>query len=211
MKEKILKLREEGKSYKQIVKELGCSIGTVSYHCGKNQKEKTKARSSKNRLTSVICSKLDKYCRKQLQSKADDFQRERPNRYDPEKKKYIFIGKHLNKEFGYKDVINKLGDNPVCYLTGKPIDLLLPKTYAFDHIIPPSRGGNNSLENLGLSRKIANSAKSNMLVSEFVELCKEVLEFNGYEIRKRSEVGEDTRLKRAALKRVEGSAPSASA
>jgi len=38
----ILRLRSEGKSYNEIAKELGCSKGTVSYHLGFGQKEKTK-------------------------------------------------------------------------------------------------------------------------------------------------------------------------
>lgn len=33
MKEKILELRRQGYSYKKIEKELGCSRGTISYHC----------------------------------------------------------------------------------------------------------------------------------------------------------------------------------
>jgi len=33
MKEKILKLRKEGLSYKKIQKILGCSLGTIGYHC----------------------------------------------------------------------------------------------------------------------------------------------------------------------------------
>jgi len=36
MKDDILKLREEGLTYNEIVKRLGCSKGTVSYHCRKN-------------------------------------------------------------------------------------------------------------------------------------------------------------------------------
>ena len=35
MKQKILELREQGKSYNEISKILGCSKGTVSYHCSK--------------------------------------------------------------------------------------------------------------------------------------------------------------------------------
>lgn len=35
-KEQILKLREQGYTYNQICKELGCSKGTVSYHLGKH-------------------------------------------------------------------------------------------------------------------------------------------------------------------------------
>lgn len=40
MKEKILELRKQGNTYKQIQKEIGCSLGTISFHCGKNVKEK---------------------------------------------------------------------------------------------------------------------------------------------------------------------------
>jgi 5-methylcytosine-specific restriction endonuclease McrA len=40
MKEQILKLRLEGKSYSQIKSILGCSKGTIAFHCGKGQKHK---------------------------------------------------------------------------------------------------------------------------------------------------------------------------
>lgn len=43
-KENILKLREEGKSYKEIQKILGCSKSTISYHLGEGQIEKTNKR-----------------------------------------------------------------------------------------------------------------------------------------------------------------------
>jgi DNA-binding CsgD family transcriptional regulator len=33
-KERILELRSNGKTYKEIKEELGCSISTISYHCG---------------------------------------------------------------------------------------------------------------------------------------------------------------------------------
>jgi transposase len=36
LKNKILKLRSEGKSYKAISEELGCSKATISYHCNRN-------------------------------------------------------------------------------------------------------------------------------------------------------------------------------
>lgn len=36
MKEKILELRKLGYSYSKIIKELGCSKSTISYHCSKN-------------------------------------------------------------------------------------------------------------------------------------------------------------------------------
>ena len=51
MKEKILQLRSEGKTYDQIKKELGCSKGTIAYHCGEGQKEKNYNRTKKLRKT----------------------------------------------------------------------------------------------------------------------------------------------------------------
>ena len=35
MKDKIIKLRKEGKSYREIQKQLRCSKSTISYHCQK--------------------------------------------------------------------------------------------------------------------------------------------------------------------------------
>jgi hypothetical protein len=44
MKEQILKLRAEGKTYTEICKILDCTKATVSYHCGEGQKEKSRQR-----------------------------------------------------------------------------------------------------------------------------------------------------------------------
>jgi hypothetical protein len=49
MKENILKLRSEGKSYRQIEEILGCSRATISFHCGKGQKQKTYTRKAEAR------------------------------------------------------------------------------------------------------------------------------------------------------------------
>lgn len=48
-KEQILKLHAEGKSYRQIQKLLGVSKGTISYHVGSGQKEKTSNRRKQSR------------------------------------------------------------------------------------------------------------------------------------------------------------------
>lgn len=48
-RENIIKLRSEGKTYRQIQEELGCSKGTISYHLGFGQKEKSNERSQKRR------------------------------------------------------------------------------------------------------------------------------------------------------------------
>ena len=55
----------------------------------------------------------------------------------------------------------------------------------FDHIIPKSKGGTNTLSNLGLCVKDANTAKGDMSVDELVDLCKDILQHNGYEIKKK--------------------------
>lgn len=49
-KEKILQLRKEGKSYREIQKIVGCSKGTISYHLGAGQKEKTNQRTKSQRF-----------------------------------------------------------------------------------------------------------------------------------------------------------------
>lgn len=59
MKEKILALAAEGKSYRQIQAELGCSKGTIAYHLGAGQKEKTRTRT--NRSRTVAARKLWEY------------------------------------------------------------------------------------------------------------------------------------------------------
>ena len=57
MKQQILELRSQGKTYKFISEKLGCSQGTISYHCGEGQKEKSKNRLSKNRKNKCSCGK----------------------------------------------------------------------------------------------------------------------------------------------------------
>lgn len=53
VKTEILRLREEGKSYRQIQSELGCSKGTIAYHCGAGQKDKAKQRIRDKRNANV--------------------------------------------------------------------------------------------------------------------------------------------------------------
>lgn len=181
MKEQILRLRQEGKTYNEICDELGCSKGTVSYHCGEKQKDKSSARARKRRQDIVIVKKVEnfQFDRRMMRTKSDDFQRERIKN----SRGFYRLGKR-NIQFTWRDVIEKFGWETHCYLTGRPIKLKEPRTYQFDHITPVVQGGDSSLNNLGLACKDANQAKSHMTVEEFVGLCKEVLEHNGYEVKK---------------------------
>lgn len=49
VKQKIIQLRFSGKTYNEIKNEVGCSKGTISYHCGNGQKEKTRRRIAKSK------------------------------------------------------------------------------------------------------------------------------------------------------------------
>lgn len=62
-KEDILRLRSEGKTYRQIQEILGCSRGTISHHLGVGQKEKTSKRRIKQRRI------VDEYIREYKESR----------------------------------------------------------------------------------------------------------------------------------------------
>ena len=177
-KEQILKLRKVGKSYREIASILGCSRGTISYHCGVGQKEKAKKRVKKFREKNVLSVKIDSFKNKRnLRSKCKDFQ---TRTLKPQLNGKRFVStKELELKFDTNSVIKKFGDKPICYLTGRPLDYHDTSSLNFDHIVPVARGGDNSLENLGLCCPQANKAKSDMLVDEFLQLCKEVIEHNG--------------------------------
>ena len=59
-----------------------------------------------------------------------------------------------------------------CFLTGRP---LTPADVSVDHLVPLSRGGSQDVSNLRLVTRGANHAKSNLLLQEFVELCRDVV------------------------------------
>ena len=94
-----------------------------------------------------------------------------------------------NTDITIQDLINKFGENPKCYLTGDDIDINDIKSYQFDHVIPKSRGGDNSLDNIQIATKTANLSKSDMTPDEFFFLCKKVLEHNGYTVYKVADTG----------------------
>lgn len=182
-KEKILKLKSEGKTCTEIKKLLNMSSGIVYYHYYSEYRERQLFNMKKKRKQAhpyeekIHTFSKDKYKRKRnipisttrtrLRNKINDF----------------FNGDVMaRRQFTVDDVITKFGENPICYLTGEQIDITKPGTYQFDHIIPKCRGGDNSLENMAICTKQANESKRGLTPDEFIFLCKKVLEHNGYSV-----------------------------
>ena len=162
-KSNILKLRKNGLSYKQIAKKLGCSLSIISYHCGNgSEKERAKNTYNKNTPKDCIARKLNTFKSRmkieKIRNKYVNFRRAKKNRKITGKD----VVNNIKKNYTKQDVIDKIGEHPVCYLTGRPIDLCDTKTYQFDHIVPVSKGGTNDLSNLGVCCKEANQAKGEL-------------------------------------------------
>lgn len=184
LKQQILQLRSENKSYGQIQSILGCSKSTISYYLGQGQKDKNQNRQRQRRnkqhplskrLESFIHVKVKykkiKPVNKSIHSIIAD------KIYDFQKKEIKLVTK-----ITVDQVLEKLGNNPKCYLTNRPLDLSKSRTYHFDHIIPRSKGGDSNIENLGIACKDVNIAKNNLLLEDFILLCKDVLETQGYNV-----------------------------
>lgn len=94
-------------------------------------------------------------------------------------KRFNDTGINLFKvEYTTLDVINYFGPNPICYLTGRPIDFTKPNTFSLDHFIPSSKGGDNSLQNMRVCHPMVNLMKNNMNLDEFFGLCQDICKFN---------------------------------
>ena len=178
MKDEILKLREEGKSYNEIMKILHCSKGTVSYYCGDNQKEKAIKRTQKRRKN-ILIVKLEHF--KYRKNRALKEKVRRFNKTDSSVK--IRVNKLIEPTFTVDDVINKFGMDTICYLSGERINLY-EDTYQFDHISPSSKSNDNTFENLGITHTIVNKMKSDLSVDEFLMWCVKILKHNGYTVEK---------------------------
>lgn len=136
----------------------------------------------------ILCKKIENF-----RGNRDNYKKKQSYISKPSKEKDIktilknkIIRFHRDKKlwkyppmtFKVKDLLDKIGDNPVCYLTGRPIDLLDGQSYHLDHIIPKNKGGDNSLDNCNIACRDANQAKGNLLQEDFILLCEEVLKFH---------------------------------
>ena len=178
-KERILELRQQNKSYNEIVDILGCSKSIVCYYCDVSQKNKYLNRQRINRSKKhpfqskyncfIYTKKRQNNLKKQISNKLERILY---------KRLHNFNGRKTMPNFTVQDVIEKYNQNPKCYLTGQEIDINDTNSYEFDHIIPKSRGGQNTLDNLGICSRQANQAKRDMTPDEFINLCKIVAQHN---------------------------------
>lgn len=87
-------------------------------------------------------------------------------------------GEYAGMRFNAKQLLEKIGEDPVCQLTGRPIDLSDGPSYHLDHIVPKTKGGDNSLSNCQILCREANQAKGDLTPEEFLKLCEEVISWN---------------------------------
>lgn len=70
LKNKVLTLRAEGKSYRAIQKELNCSKGTINYHCKDN--DMTDIGMKVHPLTNELKQQIADFCQTNTSAKASE-------------------------------------------------------------------------------------------------------------------------------------------
>ena len=191
IKEQCIELKAEGKSYNEICKILHCSKSTVAYHLNSTTKTAAKDRNNKKikDWKYIFIHKCSNFLARKKRTKSKktqclDWNKAFRTRVSEFRNRNKEKGNEIIK-YNYKEVLDYLkGTKVKCYLTGTPIDLE-KDDYCFDHIIPVSKGGTNELSNLGVTIPSANYAKNNLSLEEFFDLCKLVLEYNGYQVIKK--------------------------
>jgi 5-methylcytosine-specific restriction endonuclease McrA len=187
LKEKILKLKKEGLSQSEIALQLGCAKSTVCWHFNP-EKQLKKSQQRKKKIAphmvkwqrnisrfSTAKTKIEQKteikdltfseARAKFRNRLKDYAKK--HKSDTERTKMVNIKKVIDK-YNITEENTKI----VCRYTGDILDWKRPEECQVDHIIPRSRGGENTLENLQIISKKANQAKGDMTHEEFIEFIK---------------------------------------
>jgi hypothetical protein len=66
-----------------------------------------------------------------------------------------------------------------CAMTGRE---LTPETASLDHIVPVRSGGEHRIENAQVLHRDVNKAKTTMTRDEFIQLCREVVQYADFSL-----------------------------
>jgi 5-methylcytosine-specific restriction endonuclease McrA len=175
LKEKIIDLRNQNLSYREISEKLNCTKSVICYHLTEKEKQRVADSTKKFKENNPLSTKLTQFTREQakgLNNKALKFSQDR------EIRKGLKLHKDGENYINYKNLYEELIKKPYCYLTGESVDLTKSADYQLDHIIPISKNGSSTLDNMGLTTKAANKAKSDLTLEEFFDLCASVIVHN---------------------------------
>lgn len=193
----ILRLTAEGLSGKEIALRVGCSFSTVRYHLTSTRKENMKRYEKERKDRGDFYHLFKRFWnakkRKNVNRSAKPIRDHKIPEIDCSMKARLrnvginYIGNSerykLFLDERYKLFLDKVNSNPVCYLTGRKIDLM-NDPWQLDHVVPKAKNGDNSLENMSLTTREANSAKGDMYLDDFVNLCVDVCKNFGYKVTK---------------------------
>jgi 5-methylcytosine-specific restriction endonuclease McrA len=173
-----LKIRTE-----EELKELNRIRMRRYYKNHKNERRIYQAKRMKERYNTD-----EKFRKKCLQKRKERYKRLGPVDYKivreyqkkyRQKRKLWFLARETNKRSESTDKISAVDlwkvakrQKLICPLTG---DKLTTENVSVDHIIPRSKGGKNTLDNVRLVVYYVNVAKNDLTDEEFLKLCKRVV------------------------------------
>lgn len=187
--EDILTLRKQGLSYSKIAKKLNCSKSTISYHLSEGCKDKIKERKKRYReealWKTLFQDQVSSFRRRKINTNKINMCTDWNKKFRTSCSRFRTRNKtELKNKFTYHDAIDHLGGMITkCYLTGREIDIT-KDNFTLDHIVPVAKGGSCELENMEITIPEANAMKSDLMLDDFLDLCKEILENQGYSITK---------------------------
>ena len=182
-KAEMFAMRSNGSTYNEICRKFSLSKGTIAYHFGNGQKEKTEQRKQ------MFRSKPGGRLRRKIEQ--FNVKYNPPEKQPRSKRRRCFYEKFRtfkgeDKMITYKEVLEKIWpgeDNEKrtnywtkCSLTGADINMDAysdePDVGTLDHEQPRSRDGTNTIDNCQPLRTRTNQMKGDMTNEEFKEEIK---------------------------------------